>query len=404
MKGISYYKTMNQLVVCILLFPFSFSTSPLSSTQTPSLKAVVHAVLFYSPNCGHCQFVITVSFPPLFEQYGDQLYIVGVDVTQPDGQVLFMAALQHFNLESGGVPFLVVGDTYLVGSVDIPEKFSGLIEQYLEQGGVDWPAITGLAEAMAPAQSTEVAPPIEATPPRAAKTIPASPTPITLNLTPTPGLLVTGGHSGGLGAKFTRDLLGNTLAVTVLALMLLSVSVAISYFRRALNASKIETVRARWWDGLIPVLCLIGLGVAGYLAYVETAQVEAVCGPVGDCNSVQQSAYARLFGVLPIGILGVIGYLMILLTWAVGRSASRRMAAFTRLALLGLTAFGVLFSIYLTFLEPFVIGATCAWCLTSAIVMTALFWLSLAPAKLALSNLLPREQPGTKRTKLQRTL
>jgi uncharacterized membrane protein len=80
------------------------------------------------------------------------------------------------------------------------------------------------------------------------------------------------------------------------------------------------------------------------------------------------------------------------------------MAAFTRLALLGLTAFGVLFSIYLTFLEPFVIGATCAWCLTSAIVMTALFWLSLAPAKLALSNLLPREQPGTKRTKLQRTL
>jgi uncharacterized membrane protein len=28
-------------------------------------------------------------------------------------------------------------------------------------------------------------------------------------------------------------------------------------------------------------------------------------------------------------------------------------------------------SVYLTFLEPFVIGATCAWCLTSAVLMTA---------------------------------
>jgi uncharacterized membrane protein len=35
---------------------------------------------------------------------------------------------------------------------------------------------------------------------------------------------------------------------------------------------------------------------------------------------------------------------------------------------------GVLFSIYLTYLEPFVIGATCAWCLTSAISMTLILW------------------------------
>lgn len=47
----------------------------------------------------------------------------------------------------------------------------------------------------------------------------------------------------------------------------------------------------------------------------------------------------------------------------------------------------VLFSIYLTFLEPFVIGATCAWCLTSAILMTALLWLSITPARRALSVL-----------------
>ena len=45
-----------------------------------------------------------------------------------------------------------------------------------------------------------------------------------------------------------------------------------------------------------------------------------------------------------------------------------------------MTAGGVLFSIYLTFLEPFVIGATCAWCITSAIIMTLIFLASTGPA------------------------
>ena len=34
------------------------------------------------------------------------------------------------------------------------------------------------------------------------------------------------------------------------------------------------------------------------------------------------------------------------------------------------------FSIYLTFLEPFVIGATCLWCLSSAVIMTLLYLLT----------------------------
>jgi uncharacterized membrane protein len=402
MKGISSYTNMNKFLICTLLFPFLFSTSPVTSLL--STEAVVHAVLFYSPSCGHCHLVITEFLPPLFEQYDEQLIIVGVDVSQPAGQALFLTTLHHFNLESGGVPFLVVGDTYLVGSVDIPEKFPGLIEQYLAQGGVDWPAIPGLAEAIAPAQPTEVTPPVETTSTSAATTIPASPTPVALSPTPTPGLIITGDHSSGMLANFARDLLGNTLAVIVLASMILSVVGVTFYFRRVSSTSTARAALAGWRDWLIPVSCLIGLGVAGYLAYVETAQVEAVCGPVGDCNTVQQSAYARLFGVIPIGILGVIGYVVILLAWGLGRSTRQRLAAYASLALLGLTAFGVLFSIYLTFLEPFVIGATCAWCLTSAIIMTALFWLSLSLAKLSLIGLPFREEYASKRTNPQRTL
>ena len=42
--------------------------------------------------------------------------------------------------------------------------------------------------------------------------------------------------------------------------------------------------------------------------------------------------------------------------------------------------FGVLFSLYLTYLEPFVIRAVCIWCLTSAVIITLLMLLSLEPA------------------------
>ena len=76
----------------------------------------------------------------------------------------------------------------------------------------------------------------------------------------------------------------------------------------------------------IPALCVIGLGVDGYLTFVETQNVQAVCGPVGDCNTVQSSPYARLFGVLPVGLLGLIGYVAIVAAWAVQRFTQGRLA------------------------------------------------------------------------------
>ena len=131
-----------------------------------------------------------------------------------------------------------------------------------------------------------------------------------------------------------------------------------------------------WPDWLVPVLSLIGIGIAGYLAYVEFNQVEAVCGPVGNCNAVQQSEYATLFGILPVGVLGVMGYLVIIILWLAKLLDLPEWNRLINLAMFGATLFGILFSIYLTFLEPFVIGATCMWCLSSAVIMTLLFVIS----------------------------
>jgi uncharacterized membrane protein len=399
-------KYRRHLIIVFLIGLFlNMKVAPVCA-QSPTQDSVVKAVLFFSPSCGHCYKVISEVLPPIFEKYGEQLYLIGVDVTGPAGGAMFDIVLQHYNLESAGVPFLLVGDTYLVGSVDIPEKFPGLIDQYLAQGGVDWPPIPGLAEVLASDEPSETAAPVESTPtstsnnpvgspttvfatstaspPSASLSEPITPTSPALQPkpSPTPGLLMTGEHQDSLPEKFRRDLRGNSLAVIVLVAMVLSAVAGIIPWQRIPGTGYRSRV-----DWLIPLLSLVGLLVAGYLAYVETTQVEAVCGPVGDCNTVQQSDYARLFGVLPIGVLGIGGYILILFAWVISRSAALRPAAYARLALLGLTSFGLLFSIYLTFLEPFVIGATCIWCLTSAVIMTALFWLSLKPARQALQDL-----------------
>jgi uncharacterized membrane protein len=361
-------------LLCIGLLIFT-CTQP-ARAQNPPVDAVVHAVLFYSPSCSHCHYVITEVLQPLVDIYGARLSIIGVDVTQSDGQALFLAALQYFNVESSGVPFLVVGDNYLIGSADIPEKFPGLVEQHLAQGGVGWPEIPGLAEMMLAAETAQAPASTEAA---------LTPTPAPPKATPTPaGLILSSGITSGLAEKFSRDPQGNSLAIVVLAGMLFSV-IGGGFIIR--HSSRSQPVQLEGW--IIFVLSIIGLGVAGYLAYVETAHVDAVCGPVGDCNTVQQSEYARLFGIFPIGLLGVLGYGLILLAWALGRSQRRRLTAVANLAMLAMTFSGVLFSIYLTFLEPFVIGATCAWCLSSAIIMTVLYWLTLAPGRLAFLALFP---------------
>jgi uncharacterized membrane protein len=76
-----------------------------------------------------------------------------------------------------------------------------------------------------------------------------------------------------------------------------------------------------------------------------------------------------------------------LIVWWVGRRGKSDLGQLSSLVLLGITLFGVIFSLYLTYLEPFVIGAVCAWCLTSAVIITALLLLVTPPALKTLSSI-----------------
>lgn len=325
----------------------------LRATPARAAETTVCAVLFYSPTCTHCHDVITNTLLPMTEQYGDQLNLLGVDVSTEEGQNLWGMAIQAFNVpeDRHGVPMLFVDELVLVGSVEIPERFPMLVEGYLAKGGLACPAIPGLEATLPPTEAAS------ATTTGANAPAASSSGAATLPTTQSTDVLATIG----------RDPVGNGLAIVVL-IGLVAVAGAVV----AQNRYRFFWTQAPGREQAILALSLVGLVVAGYLAYVESAEVSAICGPVGDCNTVQQSPYARLFGLLPVGWVGVLGYIGILgATWLGTREA--------RLARFAMVAFGVAFSIYLTFLEPFVIGASCAWCLTSAVIMGILLWLTADP-------------------------
>lgn len=121
------------------------------------------------------------------------------------------------------------------------------------------------------------------------------------------------------------------------------------------------------------ILGLLGLGIATYISIVEAGGGSAVCvaGSTG-CSTVAESDYAKLAGI-NVAFVGVFGYISILASVFVGSDLGR--AAGLLFSLIG---FG--FSLYLTYLELFVIEAICQWCVASAIVMTALFVVSLLRA------------------------
>jgi uncharacterized membrane protein len=113
------------------------------------------------------------------------------------------------------------------------------------------------------------------------------------------------------------------------------------------------------------ILALVGIGIAGYLVYVHYADLKPFCvGGGGGCEKVQTSKWADLGGI-PVAVLGLAGYVAVLVTLALPEELSRSAAAFITLVGLG-------FSAWLTYVELVKIDAICQWCVASAAVMALL--------------------------------
>ena len=443
------------LILSTILALFAAGVGDIASAH----GQMVRAVLFFSPTCGHCHVVITEYLPVLFRNHGGvprvlvdttvpeaervaylftngRLEILVVNAALPRGNALYEASTVSHNVSPvrSGVPRLVIGDTVLVGSLEIPEQTDELVQQAMARGGLGWPSVAGLEEVVAfasapPAQEaverqdpvTREVPEPEDTaaigpesPPSAASDTAARPAaapepqPATVGdsaaAAPAPAADTAAGVADQLVAEqpggsmeaaptvfevipehpptmldnLRRDPVANTISVVVLVGMIACVA--------ALPA--ISRFRPRAWElGLVvPIVILVGAVAAGYLTYIEASGATAVCGPVGDCNAVQQSDYAVLFGVVPVGALGLAGYFAIAAAWLVSRLSPGTVSDWAKVSTLAMSVIGTLFSAYLTFLEPFVIGATCAWCLTSSVVMTVLMLLSARSGRKAWSR------------------
>ena len=124
------------------------------------------------------------------------------------------------------------------------------------------------------------------------------------------------------------------------------------------------------------LLALIGFFVALYLTLYKTGTIGSISCSIGSCETVNTSRWSTLLG-LPVAAWGLGFYISALTVSIVGsndRWADERGPA---VALVALSGWGVLFSLWLTYLELFVIHAICMWCLISAIIVTLIFITSL---------------------------
>jgi uncharacterized membrane protein len=266
------------LLVVVLLMAAAID-SPVSAEDEP----VVNVVILWMDGSPHCHDVLDNALPPMQQQYGDQLNILLVEVeTIEDAEQLYqLGESVGLSKDQIGVPFLVIGDEVLIGSNQIRTHLADLLETYLAAGGAAIPANPALVPFLP--EGTE-----------------------TVDLSNTATDLFSAEAENGFA-----------LAIVILVGMVLSLGYAAVTLWRSRQGAPVTEPPA-WTQSALPLLAVAGLIVTGYLAYVETQAVTAVCGPVGDYNAVQTSEFAYLFGI-PIGVLGVVGYLAILAVWAWGR-------------------------------------------------------------------------------------
>jgi uncharacterized membrane protein len=123
---------------------------------------------------------------------------------------------------------------------------------------------------------------------------------------------------------------------------------------------------------LAALVALVGLFVAIYLTLYKAGVIGTLACGTGGCETVQLSSWSMFLG-FPVAAWGVVYYAAVFALTFAGiqdRWAASRGLALTTLVV---TAWGVIFSAWLTYLELYVIHAICRWCVVSACLALVLF-------------------------------
>ena len=122
------------------------------------------------------------------------------------------------------------------------------------------------------------------------------------------------------------------------------------------------------------LLSLAGFFVSLYLYLYKIGKIGTLACGTGGCETVQASPFSRFLG-LEVALYGVVGYAVLLVLSV--ETLRRPAARLNSLLLLVFSGIGFAFTVYLTYLELFVIKAICRWCVGSAVIITLIFFVAL---------------------------
>jgi uncharacterized membrane protein len=128
-----------------------------------------------------------------------------------------------------------------------------------------------------------------------------------------------------------------------------------------------------YWS--IIVVSVIGIAISIYMTVFKLTNNNAMCLGNGGCSTVNASRYSEIYGI-PVAVLGLAGYFAIVAALFL-ESRLKFFAQNGNLLAFGMSLTGVLFTVYLTYLEIYVIKAICPFCVASAIAISLVFILTL---------------------------
>ena len=126
----------------------------------------------------------------------------------------------------------------------------------------------------------------------------------------------------------------------------------------------------------IAVLALIGALDSTYLLLEKLGFIGALaCGITHGCDTVNTSVFSTFLG-MPVAGIGLLGYLAVLIIALVGVQPRWADEARPDVMLAVISGLGLLFSLYLTYAEVFIVRALCQWCLLSQVAILTIFVLA----------------------------
>ncbi len=124
-------------------------------------------------------------------------------------------------------------------------------------------------------------------------------------------------------------------------------------------------------------LAALGALVSIYMTIYKWTDNNTMCLGSGDCATVNESAYSEVFGI-PVALVGVGGYLVMLAVLVLEKyGKSKFFKENGPLSVFGLGVGGFGFTLYLVYVEAFILKAWCPFCVASQVTMTILFIITI---------------------------